>query len=41
MNLDQDELVKLAAQSNYPVYGISGRLNYVTEQGKYGIAVGE
>jgi CxxC motif-containing protein (DUF1111 family) len=40
MNLDQDELVKLAAQSNYPVYGISGRLNYVTERGKYGIAVG-
>ena len=39
MALDLDELKKLAAQSNYPEYGISGRLNYVTEKGKYGIGL--
>lgn len=39
MALDRDELVKLAAQSNYPRYGISGRLNYITERGVYQIGV--
>lgn len=39
MALNHDELKKLAAQSNYPEYGISGRLNYVTEKGKYGIGI--
>lgn len=40
MNIDKTELQKLAAQSNYPEYGISGRLNYVTERGRYDIGVG-
>ena len=39
MALDKDELVKLAQQSNYPEYGISGKLNYITERGVYGIGV--
>ena len=39
MSLDPDELVRLASQSNYPEYGISGRLNYVTERGKTYIGV--
>ena len=39
MALDPDELTRLAAQSNYPEYGISGRLNYVTERGKQYIGV--
>lgn len=33
MSIDLDELKKLAEQSNYPQYGISGRLNYITERG--------
>lgn len=33
MALDLDELKRVAAQSNYPEYGISGRLNYITEKG--------
>ena len=33
MNLDKDELQRLAALSNYPEYGISGRLNYISEKG--------
>ena len=33
MALDHNELERLAAQSNYPEYGISGRLNYITERG--------
>ncbi len=33
MALDLDELKRLAAKSNYPEYGISGRLNYITERG--------
>ena len=33
MALDLDELQKVAAKSNYPEYGISGRLNYITEKG--------
>lgn len=39
MALDLDELQKLAAQSNYPEYGISGRLNRITERGKKQIGV--
>ena len=39
MSLDHNELIALAAQSNYPEYGISGRLNYVMEKGKLGIGV--
>lgn len=39
MALDQDELRTIAAQSNYPEYGISGQLNYVTEKGVYQIGV--
>ncbi len=39
MSLDHDELQKLAAQSNYPEYGISGRLNWITERGKKQIGV--
>ena len=33
MSIDQEELKRLALQSNYPEYGISGRINYVTERG--------
>ena len=32
MALDRSEIEKLAAQSNYPEYGISGRCNYITER---------
>lgn len=39
MALDLEELKKLAAQSNYPEYGISGRLNYIMERGVYQIGV--
>lgn len=39
MALDMDELQKLAEQSNYPEYGISGRLNWITERGKKQIGV--
>lgn len=39
MALDLDELKKLAAQSNYPQYGISGRLNYIMERGVYQIGI--
>ena len=39
MSLDPDELVRLAERSNYPEYGISGRLNYITERGKTYIGV--
>ncbi len=39
MSLDEQQLLRLAKQSNYPEYGISGRLNYVTERGKYQIGV--
>ena len=34
MALDRDEIEALAARSNYPEYGISGRANYITERGK-------
>lgn len=33
MAIDRDEIEELAEQSNYPEYGISGRVNYVTEKG--------
>lgn len=33
MALDQNEIETLAARSNYPEYGISGRCNYITERG--------
>lgn len=39
MALNLDELQKLAAQSNYPEYGISGRLNWITERGVKQIGV--
>ncbi|WP_321480547.1 di-heme oxidoredictase family protein [uncultured Bacteroides sp.] len=39
MALDQNELQQLARQSNYPEYGISGRLNYITERGVKRIGV--
>ena len=40
MALDPDELRKLAAQSNYPEYGISGRLAVIQERNKTTIGVG-
>lgn len=40
MALDQNELQRLAAQSNYPEYGISGRLNIITEKTGRHIGVG-
>ena len=33
MALDTKEIEALAAKSNYPEYGISGRANYITERG--------
>lgn len=33
MALDRSEIERLAAQSNYPELGISGRCNYITEKG--------
>jgi len=40
MALDMDELKKLAAASNYPEYGISGKMNIITERNKSYIGVG-
>ncbi len=40
MSLIPSELEALAAQSNYPEYGISGRCNYITERGRTGVGVG-
>ncbi|MDR2683358.1 MAG: c-type cytochrome [Dysgonamonadaceae bacterium] len=40
MALDFDELRRLAAQSNYPEYGISGRLSMITERNKPYIGTG-
>jgi CxxC motif-containing protein (DUF1111 family) len=40
MALDHDELRRLAAQSNYPEYGISGRLSIITERNKQYVGVG-
>ncbi len=39
MSLDESTMIKLAAQSNYPEYGISGKLNYVYERGGTRMAV--
>lgn len=39
MALDREEIKRLAAQSNYPEYGISGRCNYVTEKGVYDVGI--
>lgn len=39
MALDRSEIEKLAAQSNYPEYGISGRCNYITERGVTGVGL--
>lgn len=39
MALDLEELKKLAVRSNYPEYGISGRLNYIMERGIMQIGV--
>lgn len=33
MAIDRSEIERLAQQSNYPEYGISGRVNYITEKG--------
>lgn len=33
MSLDPNEIETLAARSNYPEYGISGRCNYINERG--------
>lgn len=33
MAIDRNEIEALAARSNYPEYGISGRCNYITEKG--------
>lgn len=33
MSLDRNEIEQLAAKSNYPEWGISGRCNYVNERG--------
>lgn len=33
MAINRTEIEQLATQSNYPEYGISGRVNYVTEKG--------
>lgn len=33
MALDRNEIEQLAAKSNYPEYGISGRANYIVERG--------
>ncbi len=39
MALDLDELQQLAARSNYPEYGISGKLNYISERGVQQIGI--
>ena len=39
MAIDRNEIEALAAKSNYPEYGISGRCNYITEGGVYGIGL--
>lgn len=39
MALDRNEIEALAAKSNYPEYGISGRCNYITEAGKTGVGL--
>ena len=39
MAIDTKEIEALAAQSNYPEYGISGRCNYITEKGVTGVGL--
>ena len=39
MAIDTREIEALAAKSNYPEYGISGRCNYVTEKGVYAVGL--
>lgn len=39
MALDRNEIEQLAAKSNYPEYGISGRCNYITERGVTGVGL--
>lgn len=39
MALDPAEIEALAAKSNYPEYGISGRCNYVKERGVLGLGI--
>ena len=40
MSLDTKEIEALAAKSNYPEWGISGRCNYITERGVKHLGVG-
>ena len=39
MAIDRTEIEALAAKSNYPEYGISGRVNYITEKGVTGVGL--
>ena len=39
MSLDRTEIEALAAKSNYPEYGISGRCNYISERGVLSLGV--
>lgn len=39
MALDRTEIEALAAKSNYPEYGISGRCNYISERGVMSLGV--
>lgn len=39
MAIDTREIEALAAKSNYPEYGISGRCNYITEKGVRGVGL--
>ena len=39
MALDPTEIEALAAKSNYPEYGISGRCNYITERGRTSVGL--
>ena len=39
MAIDRTEIEKLATLSNYPEYGISGRVNYITEKGVTGVGL--
>jgi len=39
MAIDPAEIEALAAKSNYPEYGISGRCNYITERGRTSVGL--
>ncbi|MBO4777445.1 MAG: thiol oxidoreductase, partial [Bacteroidales bacterium] len=39
MAIDPAEIEALAAKSNYPEYGISGRCNYITERGRRSVGL--